>query len=171
MRNDSKESTELRQHAVRHRCCGSIVAVRCIVVGLRVESPRASRDHRRRIRLRPAGDRGDGQYAPVVRRGDSPILCSDPTDLDGGNCGHDHPAVPSRKREINYSGRAVVSRCAHVCAREPAPSHVYAMSGQRVAVRADGTVGVSEEDAKPLVAQGWVRVEYKTGEEIASRVF
>jgi hypothetical protein len=34
-------------------------------------------------------------------------------------------------------------------------SHVQTISGIRLAVDPDGTVEMSEEDAKPLIAQGW----------------
>jgi hypothetical protein len=37
-------------------------------------------------------------------------------------------------------------------------SHVYTLSGRQVAVRADETVEVSEEDAKPLLGTGFQRM-------------
>ena len=38
-------------------------------------------------------------------------------------------------------------------------STVYTITGLQVAVRADGTIEVDDEDAKPLIAGGWQRIE------------
>jgi hypothetical protein len=40
----------------------------------------------------------------------------------------------------------------------PGISHVFTGSGQRIAVRSDGTIELTEEDARPLVGRGWIRV-------------
>lgn len=37
-------------------------------------------------------------------------------------------------------------------------SHIYTITGKMVMVRSDGTIEVSEEDAKPLIGQGFTKI-------------
>ncbi len=40
----------------------------------------------------------------------------------------------------------------------PGISHVITISGERVGIRPDGTIELTEEDARPLLRSGWNRV-------------
>jgi hypothetical protein len=40
----------------------------------------------------------------------------------------------------------------------PGVSHHITISGQSIAIRPDGTIELTEEDAKPLMGRGWIRL-------------
>ncbi len=67
-----------------------------------------------------------------------------------------------KRRKLGSGGVEKKRIAAMVTLKPPSgfgSSHITTMSGRSIMVGTDPTISVSEDDAEPMIANGWVRVE------------